>query len=139
MLIFDEVIKHKEIYNLNGNKTCRTAVRAICFHDKKLLMVHSKQLCDFKFPGGGVKRRESHEKALVREIREETGYFVRFVGNLIGKVREYDISKEKDSSVFESISYYYQVVLSKFYTEQQLEHYEQELGFTPIWISVEQA
>lgn len=49
----------------------REAVRGIIKHENKLLMVYSSKDGDYKFPGGGVDVGETHEEALVREIREE--------------------------------------------------------------------
>ena len=51
----------------------RHAVRAIIFVNGELLMVRSRKTGDWKFPGGGVEEGETPEKALAREILEETG------------------------------------------------------------------
>ena len=54
----------------------RTAVRGMIQKDRKFLLIHSKYV-DHKFPGGGIKKGESLEQTLLREVQEETGYLVK--------------------------------------------------------------
>ena len=53
----------------------RRSVRGIIFVQGCLLMIES---ChgEVKLPGGGIEARESEQDALVREVKEETGYDV---------------------------------------------------------------
>jgi hypothetical protein len=44
--------------NLHGKTDHRTAVRAVAIRRKKLLMVYSPVNGDYKFPGGGVSKKE---------------------------------------------------------------------------------
>jgi len=37
-------------------------------------MVRSQKYGEYKFPGGGIERNETHAEALIREVMEETGY-----------------------------------------------------------------
>ena len=57
----------KEIY--------RVAVRGIIFIDGKLLMIENN-FGEAKLPGGGIECGEDDSEALVREVKEETGYDV---------------------------------------------------------------
>lgn len=59
--------------NIHGRTIHRHAVRAVIFRGQELLMIHSTKVGDYKFPGGGVDRDETHEQALIREVKEECG------------------------------------------------------------------
>gem|GEM_PF-443764 len=124
----------KEKVNMNY----RTAVRAIIFKDNDLLMVHTNK-GDYKFPGGGVNREESHEEALRREVSEETGYILDCVSDKVGIITERKADEYEESSVFEMSSHYYICGISNSTTIQQLDDYEAELDFRPVWISVDKA
>ncbi len=71
-------------------------------------MIHSANVGDYKFPGGGVKEGETHIDALTREIREESGMSVAHIGREMGTVIEYDLPKENEYDVFKMTSHYYQ-------------------------------
>lgn len=116
----------------------REAVRGIIFNKDKILMVHSNK-GDYKFPGGGVKREESLEETLKREVQEETGFMVDNVINKIGVVIERKIDDYDKDSIFEMISYYYTCLTQDKQTIQQLDEYEAALNFKPIWISLDEA
>jgi 8-oxo-dGTP pyrophosphatase MutT (NUDIX family) len=59
--------------NIHGRATLRTAVRAVIFRGRDLLMVYSSNVGDYKFPGGGVDAGETHQQTLARELLEECG------------------------------------------------------------------
>ena len=65
----------KEIGNLSDikNTHVRTAIRGIIVKDDNILLIRTSK-GDLKFPGGGLEGNEMYEEALIREIREETGY-----------------------------------------------------------------
>ena len=132
-------IFHNEEVRVNGRTISREAVRGIIFDDKKLLMVYSEKNGDYKFPGGGIKHGESHEVALKREISEEVGKQV--AGKIIPfvKVIEYDLPLEKEYDVFKMVSYYYWCQVKDNVEKQNLDDYEKELGFLPVWIDIDTA
>jgi 8-oxo-dGTP pyrophosphatase MutT (NUDIX family) len=82
---------------------------------------------------------ESHAQALRREIQEECGMAVAHIGSEIGAVIEYDIPAEKDFDIFKMTSHYYECAVQDGFGTQQLDKYEQELGFKPVWIEVDEA
>jgi 8-oxo-dGTP pyrophosphatase MutT (NUDIX family) len=134
----------KEIYrknniNLLGKMIFREAVRGIIKHENKLLMVYSSKDGDYKFPGGGVDVGETHEEALVREIREECGAKVINIYSGFGKTIEYDIPIEIEYDVFKMISYYYVCNVDPILGEKSLDEYEEKLGFEPVWIDIDSA
>ena len=85
LYIKGEFFLFNDLLGLKLNK--RTAVRAIIFNENKLLMVKSN-LGDYKLPGGGVEKGESHEEAIKRE---DPGFICT---PLISKKRVQDIETE---------------------------------------------
>jgi 8-oxo-dGTP pyrophosphatase MutT (NUDIX family) len=132
-------IQCKPGINLNGKTIHRTAVRGVILRGKNLLMIYSSNVGDYKFPGGGVGEGETHTQALIREIQEECGMSVLHIGSEIGTVIEYDIPLENDYDVFKMTSHYYQCEIQDGFGAQKLDGYEQDLGFKPVWIDVEDA
>lgn len=116
----------------------RAAVRAVIMKDNKLLMVYSGP-GDYKFPGGGVKNGEVNEEALVREVLEETGYSIVKIKEKLGMVKTINNDQYEEGSIFEMESHYYLCQIEDKQGLQQLDEYEAELGFQPVWISIEDA
>jgi 8-oxo-dGTP pyrophosphatase MutT (NUDIX family) len=134
----------KEIVRLKGLRTegstiYREAVRGIIIDGPKLLLIHSRKNGDYKFPGGGIIGSETHQETLAREIREECGTRMTQIGPAFGKVIEYDTPMEADFDVFQMTSYYYLCQVEPVFFEQQLEQYEHDLGFEPVWICIDDA
>jgi ADP-ribose pyrophosphatase YjhB (NUDIX family) len=132
-------IYHKRDLNLCGRAVTREAVRGIIFDQGKLLMVFSKKKGDYKFPGGGVKKGENCQKALIREIREESGVENVTIGKAFGMVIEYDLPTEKEYDLFKMTSRYFFCNIGTKMGKQQLDLYEQDLGFTACWVPIEEA
>jgi 8-oxo-dGTP pyrophosphatase MutT (NUDIX family) len=125
--------------NVKGRTIYRTAVRGVILRGRDLLMVHSANVGDYKFPGGGVAEGESHTQALCREVREECGASILHIGSEIGAVIEYNIPIEKDYDAFKMTSHYYRCDVEGEFGAQKLDDYEQELGFKPVWIDIDKA
>lgn len=138
MELLKEIVKKQGI-NFDGKAICREAVRGVIVKGRTLLMIYSSKNGDYKFPGGGIDTGETHEAALVREIREESGATVLSINGELGKVIEYDIPKEKNYDVFKMISYYYICEVGSNFGEQSLDKYEKDLGFTPVWVDIDEA
>lgn len=133
---FDIVLGLKET---NGeNIRTRTAIRAIIKKDGKILMVRCNK-GDYKFPGGGLNKVESHEDTLRREVQEETGYILSEVKEKLGVILERSLDSLEEGSVFEMASHYYLCEISDRKTKQNLDAYEAELEFEPVWISIDKA
>lgn len=125
--------------NIHGKTVHRTAVRAVIQRGQNLLMIFSANVGDYKFPGGGVHAGETHERALRREVREECGAELSHIGGEIGAVVEYNFSIEPEFDAFKMTSHYYRCEVADGFGTQQLDGYEKDLGFKPIWISIEDA
>lgn len=136
-MYFNEVIGLKEV-DKEEKVFYRVAIRAVILKDDKILMVKSNT-GDYKFPGGGVENGESPEETLRREVIEETGYILDEVKGKMGIIIERDRRKKKGYSLFEMTSHYYFCDVTNEKLEQNLDKYEEELGFLPIWISLDDA
>ena len=134
LYIKGEFFLFNDLLGLKLNK--RTAVRAIIFNENKLLMVKSN-LGDYKLPGGGVEKGESHEEAIKREVEEETGYVIKDVKEKIGEIVERKIDIKDNEAVFEMISHYYICNIKDDIKEKNLSDYEEELGFKEQWVELE--
>jgi 8-oxo-dGTP pyrophosphatase MutT (NUDIX family) len=122
-----------------GKTISREAVRAIILRGSSVLMVYSSRVGDYKFPGGGVEDGERYEDALIREVKEECGMTLLAVQAEFGQVIEYDIPIESDYDVFRMTSRYYLCTADETFGEQALDPYEQDLGFQPVWIDIQDA
>lgn len=125
--------------NKAGKTFVREAVKGVIINGKQILMIHSQQNGDYKFPGGGVEKSESPEETLIREIKEECGAVVREIGEKIGTVIEYKKALEAEYDVFKMVSDYYLCQVSETKSELDLDPYEQELGFHPVWVTISEA
>jgi len=125
--------------NVNGKTVYRTAVRGVIMKGRNLLMIHSSNVGDYKFPGGGVGEGETYPEALSREIQEECGMSVSHIGSEIGAVIEYNVALEREYETFKMTSHYYQCEVQDGSGIQKLDDYEQALGFKPVWIEIDKA
>lgn len=123
--------------NINGRTIHRTAVRGVILHGRDLLMIYSAKVGDYKFPGGGVSAGETLAQALCREVREECGMIVTQVGSEIGVIVEYDFPSESDYDAFKMTSHYSLCDVEGEFGVQSLDDYEEDLGFRPVWIDID--
>ena len=73
-------MKEISIYgdNYSGMYTkTRAAARGVVLRNGKMLASHAVVGDVWMIPGGGIEKDETPEEAVVREVREETGYVVR--------------------------------------------------------------
>lgn len=132
-----KIIKDKHLECPKVQK--RTAVRAIIYHKNQLLMVETNQ-GDYKFPGGGVEKKEGFREALLREIAEETGYCDVEIGPCVGTAFEQNEDTNEPGTLFQMESYYYICrLLDGQCTDLILDDYEEKLGFHAKFVDVETA
>lgn len=125
--------------DIHGKTLHRIAVRAVIQRGENLLMIFSANVGDYKFPGGGVQADETHEQALRREVREECGAELSHIGEEIGSVVEYNHAKDAGFETFKMTSHYYRCEVMDGFGAQNLDGYERDLGFTPVWIAIDDA
>lgn len=65
--------------------------------------------------------------------------FLESIIRKIGEVIERNIDKYEEDPVFEMVSHYYLCKISDKKTLQQLDGYELQLDFYPIWINIDTA
>ena len=127
-------------YDVNWERHVRVAVRSIIVRGTAVAMVKSKAKGFYQFPGGGIDDGESHEHALVRETREETGLdIIPDTIHPFGVTREIRASQFVDKVIFDHTSYYYFADVTDGVHEQVLEDYEKDLGYTLEWVEMEKA
>ncbi len=122
-------------YNPEGRVFSRPSVRAIIHRENKILLVYSKKYDYYKFPGGGIEAGEDHKSALIREVKEETGFEL-----IPHSMKEYGrvLRRHKDSldeaAIFEQENFYYFADVKEQTGERNLDDYEAEEEFTPVWM-----
>ena len=138
MKILKEIFRDQGL-DLNGRMEYRSAIRAVAIRGRTLLMVYSPVNGDYKFPGGGVKKKEKLEHALKREIQEECGMNLIRILQDTGCIIDYAISKKRNFDVFKMTSCYYLCEVDLTIFRQRLDSYEEKLGFQAVWIDIETA
>lgn len=124
--------------DFNENSWVRKTARGIFIKDDKVLMVYSSGFDDYTFPGGGVKKSETYQKALYRELAEEVGAFGIKIIKAFGQTLEVRKSVRFTGESYRQISKYF-IVSAIGFGEQDLEQREANHGVDPIWIKPEEA
>ena len=130
----------KNDYDKSWPHSKRPSVRAVIFKGDKLAMVYSTRDDYYKFPGGGVEENEAHHTALIREVMEEVGLNV-----IPSSIKEYGeallLCKSDlfDNTIFEQENFYYFCETDDSISEQSLDDYEAESGFTLRYVTIEEA
>lgn len=137
-----------EIFNINygikklpdnAEVISRKACKAVIRKNNEILLIHTNK-GDYKFPGGGYKNGESLKECLFREIMEETGYKLVNIGDLLGYVIEQNHDKYEPEKYFTMESEYYSVEIDDSRQDlQNLDDYEKDLNFKPVFIDINKA
>ncbi len=127
-------------YNLNGTAFIRHSARCIHIQNGLVAMVHSRKYDYYKFPGGGIRTRESKKHAMIRETREETGLIVIPASiHEYGYVHRIQKSNYADAEYFIQNNYYYLCDVEERVLPQELDKYEADEGFTLEYVSSDKA
>ena len=133
LLIMDE---HN--YTDDMEEIYRVAVRGIIFIDGKLLMIEDS-LGEVKLPGGGIDAEEGDYQALIREVKEETGYDV-----IPESIRPFGEIEEKRLSTHEPMIWHQisRLYMCDVYPEQGMCEYtenEKKYGFRQVLYTLDEA
>lgn len=124
-------------YDSKGTVFKRSAARGIISNGEHYLMIFSKY-GDYKFPGGGIESDEVLEDALIREMKEETGYtIIKESIKSYGKVSEK--RKGKYENILEMDSNYFLCQVESEVGERNLDEYEAEYDYQVVWITLNEA
>lgn len=130
----------QEVENINNKrKIYRKAYRGIIQNDGLVLMIQSKKYGEVKFPGGGKEIGEHAYQVIRREVEEETGYLIKSRIHPFGKTYEIRADNTDEMAVFFQESRYYFCSITKEQVSQKLDDYEEDYGYQPVWISLEEA
>ena len=111
----------------------RPSVYGVVLQDGKVLL--SKQWDGYNFPGGGVELGEKITDALMREVKEETGFNVR-VGKLITVADSFFKMPFTGEYVQSILLYYLCEVVSGEASMDLLDDTEKKFTDKPEWIEV---
>ncbi|MBN1468440.1 MAG: NUDIX domain-containing protein [Fusobacteriaceae bacterium] len=123
----------KKNLKLNGIFTYREAARGIIIEDNKILLVFSEKFKDYKLPGGGLEKNENFEQALLREVREETGFSVE-IESFFEETIEFDEGQEVGVDYFKMYSQYF--ICKRLEKNSQI---ISEIGSKTMWVSIDDA
>ena len=133
LLVMDE-----KNYSSDLEEIYRVSVRGIIFINGKLLMIED-DFGEVKLPGGGVDDGEDDYQALVREVKEETGYNV-----IIESIKPFGEIEEKRLSVHEPMIWHQisRLFFCEVYPEKGECEYtdnEKKYGFKQVLYTLDEA
>ena len=127
-------------YNPEWPHSTRPSARGIIELNGKLALIHNEKYDYYMFPGGGIEEGESHEEALIREVKEEAGLTV--IPESIrayGSALRLSSSRRFENTIFEQENFYYTCQVQDKIEVQQLDSYETEEGYSLVLVSLEEA
>ena len=127
-------------YDNSFERFKRPSVRGVIIKDGKIALVYSKKYDYYKFPGGGIENNEDHITTLKREVLEETGLtIIDDSVKELGSVLRIQKSKFAENVIFEQENFYYLCNVENSVTNQLLDEYELDEGFTLKYVLPELA
>lgn len=114
----------------------RPAVYGVIIRDDKVLL--AKEWDGYDFPGGGVKLGETIEEALVREVKEETGFDV-IVGKILLTKSSFFKKVVSGTYVQSILMYYAATLIGGIASIENIEGWELEYMGMPEWIDIDKA
>lgn len=127
-------------YNPSWPHSTRPSARAIIFRDGKLALIHNGKFDYYMFPGGGIESGESHEGALIREVKEESGLVViRESIKEYGSALRLNKSRKYENTVFEQENYYYLCEVQDKIEAPEFDLHEIEEQYSLMFVTLEEA
>ena len=126
-------------YEFKGITHNRKIARGILINDKKeICLLHVVTIDDFgnrnyyETPGGGVNEDEDINKAIVREIKEETGFNSEIICEIGYVEDDYNLIYRHN------INCYFLLKATSF-EKEMLEEYEKKVIQEKVWVSIDKA
>lgn len=113
--------------------TFRPSIYGIIIQKGKILL--SRQWEGYDFPGGGIELGETHEKALIREVKEETGFEVS-VGKLVFCTDSFFKMPFTGTFVHSILIYYLCRIKSGKISTEFFDDLEKEYVKEPEWVDL---
>lgn len=133
-----EIILNLKNYIENGSVFKRTAVRGIICRNGKYLVIHSNKHGDYKFPGGGMKKGETINDTLIREVQEETGFLVIAKSISNDGIIVHEKRKGDPEDLMEMDSYYFYCDIYDKVGKTNLDDYEKDEDYQVEWRTLEE-
>lgn len=138
MIFEEEIIDNKIIPQREYRMLSKKAARAVIINNDKILLIKVEDR-GYKLPGGGLEDGETYIKALLREIKEETGYSECIIKQNIGKVIQRNVDRFDSMVIFEMESKYYLCEVFGAQGETSLTTKEKLDRMEPVWVDIDEA
>ena len=127
-------------YNPDWPHSMRPSARAIIVEDGKLALIHNGKRNYYMFPGGGIEAGESHEEALIREVREESGLVV-IQESIRGYGSALRLSKSNvfENTIFEQENFYYWCEVQETAEAPEYDVHDIEEQYSLVYLTPEEA
>lgn len=115
----------------NPPKMIRKGVRAAIIKDNNVCLLYYKSFDHYTLPGGGIEMNETKEDALVREIKEETGF----------ELESFEPALELEERFSDSIwvhTFYFSTINDKMHKVQWTKE-EKGYGISLKWVPILEA
>lgn len=121
---------------ISVNKFDRNASRAIIIKNDHILILKSDN-DEVKLPGGGLDKGETFIEALIREVREETGYEIHKFYEF-GIIDTFTKRKENQDKIFSMRSKYFLVEVNDVPSITNFQGYEIDEHFQTAWMKLDE-
>ncbi|MEG2460878.1 MAG: NUDIX domain-containing protein [Clostridia bacterium] len=138
MLFNEEIIDRNILSNKAYSVEEKRAVRAVIFNRNNILLMKVND-AEYKLPGGTAQPYENNMKALIREIKEKTGFVSCIIKENIGQVLERCVDRNNRDSICETVSSYYVCEVFGAPAETNLSVSEKLDRMEAVWISIDEA
>lgn len=115
--------------------TFRPAVYAVIIQDSKILL--SKQWSGYDLPGGGINLGEPTEQALIREVKEETGFEIK-VDRILHSNSSFFKLPFNNTCVHSVHLFYLCHIVGGQLSDQYLDGQEKEYASLAEWVDLSQ-